>query len=229
MAERKNRTVIEMVRSMPKEMNLPTFLWAEVAVRAVFILNRSPTSAVKERTPFEVIKGVKPSIEHLRVFGCVGNVCVDSQFRKKLDPKTQKCVLFGYCEDMKAYKMFDPMTGKIVISRNVRFFEEVHWDWSVTQSSTSNFVTVNIQNERSKTIQPQSLQQSSIPDIDCELSNDESSNGLPIRYRNISDIYNACSFALSIVDPSTFEEAAQVSEWQATMCEEMQSIQKNQT
>lgn len=133
-AERKNRTVIEMVRSMLKEMNLPTFLWAEVVARAVFILNRSPTSTIKDRTPFEVIKGVKPSIEHLRVFGCVGHVCVDSQFRKKLDPKTQKCVLFGYCEDMKAYKMFDPMTRKIVISRNVRFFEEVHWDWSVTRT-----------------------------------------------------------------------------------------------
>lgn len=121
-AERKNRTVVEMARSMLHEMNLPLNLWVEATAAAVLILNRSPTKAVKVQTPFEALKGVKPSVGHLRVFGCVGHVFIDSHLRQKLDSKTKRCAFIGYCEDTKAYKMLDPSTGKVSINRNVSFF-----------------------------------------------------------------------------------------------------------
>ncbi|GKB26599.1 retrovirus-related pol polyprotein from transposon TNT 1-94, partial [Tanacetum coccineum] len=60
-AERKNRTVMEMARSMLKEKKLPDNLWAEAVATAVYLLNLSPTEAVLNRTPFEAWRGVKPS------------------------------------------------------------------------------------------------------------------------------------------------------------------------
>ncbi|GKD29574.1 retrovirus-related pol polyprotein from transposon TNT 1-94 [Tanacetum coccineum] len=69
-AEQKNRTVMEMARSMLKEKRLPDNLWAEAVSTAVYLLNLSPTKAVLNRTPFEAWRGVKPSA-HLKVFGCV--------------------------------------------------------------------------------------------------------------------------------------------------------------
>eukprot|EP01018_Ginkgo_biloba_P027772 Gb_16799 [translate_table: standard] len=59
-AERKNRTIMEMARSMLKSKNLPNDYWAEV----VYILNHSPTKLVKNITPKEAWSGHKPSVAH---------------------------------------------------------------------------------------------------------------------------------------------------------------------
>ena len=65
-AERRNRTLMDMVRSMRSNMSLPCFLWTEALKTAVYILNRVPTKAI-QKTPFELFKGWKPSLRHIRV------------------------------------------------------------------------------------------------------------------------------------------------------------------
>ena len=68
-AERRNRTLMEMVRSMISRTNLPGFLWGEALKTALYILNRVPTKAVP-LTPFDLWTGRKPSLNHLKVWGC---------------------------------------------------------------------------------------------------------------------------------------------------------------
>jgi transposase InsO family protein len=70
-AERKNRTVVEMTRSMLQEKKLSNMFWGEGVATAVHILNLSPTKAVMGMTPYEAWSNRKPSVSHLRVFGCV--------------------------------------------------------------------------------------------------------------------------------------------------------------
>ena len=65
-AERRNRTLMDMVRSMLSNSNLPTSLWTEALKTATYILNRVPTKSVP-KTPFELWKGWKPSLRHMRV------------------------------------------------------------------------------------------------------------------------------------------------------------------
>lgn len=142
-AERKNRTVMEMARSMLKEMHVPTSLWAEAIATAVYILNRSPSSAVELQTPYEALKGEKPLVQHLRVFGCVTHVLIEPKFRTKLDFKTQRYVFIGYCEETKGYKLFDPETKQVKVSRNVTFFEDMAWEWSEAHKATPDFVTID--------------------------------------------------------------------------------------
>ena len=72
-AERKNRTLMDMVRSMRSNVNLPQFLWTEALKMTVYIINRVPTKVV-HKTPFELFKGWKPSLRHIHVWGCPSGV-----------------------------------------------------------------------------------------------------------------------------------------------------------
>lgn len=93
------------------------------------MLNRSPTLAVKDVTPEEAWSGVKPSVDHFRVFGCVAHVHVPDNRRTKLENKSFKCVLLGVSEESKAYMLYDPISKKIVISRDIVCAEDEKWDW----------------------------------------------------------------------------------------------------
>lgn len=71
MAERKNRSIAEIARSMMKAKGLSNEFWAEVVNSAVYLLNRSLTKAALNMTPYEDWFERKPYINHLKVFGCV--------------------------------------------------------------------------------------------------------------------------------------------------------------
>ena len=114
-AERKNRTIMNMVRSMFSEKKIPITFWLETINWNVHVLNRSPTFAVKNQTPEEAWSGVKPLVEHFKVFGCVSHMHVPDSRRIKLDDKSLSCVLLGISEESKAYRLYNPVSQKIWI------------------------------------------------------------------------------------------------------------------
>lgn len=83
-AEKMNRTLIEMVRCMLKESSLPKSLWAEATSAANYVQNRVITRATG-RTPFERWNDKKRDLEHLTIFGNRCFVFVPKEKRKKLD------------------------------------------------------------------------------------------------------------------------------------------------
>nr|KYP50278.1 Retrovirus-related Pol polyprotein from transposon TNT 1-94 [Cajanus cajan] len=134
-AERKNRTIMNLVRTLLSEKKLPKSFWPEAVNWVAYVLNRSPTLAVKNQMPEEAWSGVKPSVEHFRVFGCVTHVHVPDARRTKLENKSCKCVLLGMSEESKGYRLYNPITRKIVISRDVVFEEDTQWNWNVTEKN----------------------------------------------------------------------------------------------
>lgn len=130
MAERKNRTIMNMVRSMLSRMNIPKVFWLEAVNWSVHILNRSPTLAVKNMTPQEAWTGYKLSIDYFRILGCITYTHVLDEKRSKLDNKGTKCVFLGISEESKAYRLYNLVTKKIIISRDVIFDEDSNWTWS---------------------------------------------------------------------------------------------------
>ena len=74
-------------------------------------------------TPEEVWSGRKPTVDHFRIFGCIAYAHVPDEKRKKFDAKDEMCVFLGASEASKAYKLFNPLTKKIVTSRDVIFYE----------------------------------------------------------------------------------------------------------
>ncbi|CAJ2639322.1 unnamed protein product [Trifolium pratense] len=113
-SERKNRTIMNMVRCMISEKNVPKSFWPEAVNWAAHILNRSPTFAVKDVTPEEAWSGIKPSVSHFKVFGCIAYVHVPDNLRKKLDDKSTVCIHLGLSEESKAYKFFTERRKKSV-------------------------------------------------------------------------------------------------------------------
>ncbi|CAL9013160.1 unnamed protein product [Prunus brigantina] len=128
-AERKNRTVMEMAKCMIHEKELPYNLWCEVVNTAVYLLNRSPTKALESSTPFERFSGRKPGIKHLKVFGSMCYPLVPGAVRHKLEATSVMGVFIGYDICEKGYRIFNPITQKVILSRDVIFDEHGKWDW----------------------------------------------------------------------------------------------------
>ena len=98
-------------------------LWAEAVGTACYLVNRSSSSALGDKTPQEVWTGKEPSLTHLKVFGCDAYVHVPKENRSKLDKKDEKCIFIGYKDGLKGYKLWNPETRKVVYSRDVVFIE----------------------------------------------------------------------------------------------------------
>ncbi|KAL4296042.1 hypothetical protein GQ457_12G032770 [Hibiscus cannabinus] len=128
-AERKNRTIMNMVRSMLSGKKIPKKFWPEAVNWTVHILNRCPTLVVKDKCPEEAWSGFTPSVTHFKVFGCVAHVHIPDCKRAKLDDKSRKCIFLGVSEESKAYRMYDPLSQKIIVSRDVVFEEDKSWEW----------------------------------------------------------------------------------------------------
>jgi hypothetical protein len=124
-AKRKNRTICEAARAMMYDQNLPLSLWAEAASTAVYIHNRCPHKALEAKTPEEVFTGIKPSIDHLRIFGSPIYIHIPKEKRTKLEPSEKKGTFVGYNETSKAYRIYIPCQKFIEVSRDVTFHEEV--------------------------------------------------------------------------------------------------------
>lgn len=121
-AERMNRTVMEKVRCLLDESGLAEKFLAEAAATAAYLINRSPSSAVDHSIPEELWLNRKPGLKHLRRFGSVAYVHHD---QGKLKPRALKGVFVGYSVSIKGYKVWLLDEEKCVISRNVKFQEEI--------------------------------------------------------------------------------------------------------
>ncbi|CAA0839096.1 Unknown protein, partial [Striga hermonthica] len=125
-AERRNRTLKDMVRSMICQSTLPRSLWGEALKTAVYILNRVPTNATA-KTPYKLWTGRKPSLRHFRVWGCPAEARPYRSNEPKLAPRTVSCYFIGYSEQSKGYKFYDPTSRNIFETGTATFFEDVEF------------------------------------------------------------------------------------------------------
>ncbi|RVW67678.1 Retrovirus-related Pol polyprotein from transposon TNT 1-94 [Vitis vinifera] len=123
-AERRNRTLKDMVRSMISHSTLPESFWGEAIKTAVYILNRVPSKAVA-KTPYELWTSKKPSIRHLHVWGCPAEARPYKPNEKKLDSRTVSCYFVGYSERSRGFKFYDPSTRSFFETGNAKFIEDV--------------------------------------------------------------------------------------------------------
>lgn len=122
LAERMNRTIVEKVRCMLIDAGLSKQFWSEAVCTAVNIINVIPCASTS-KAPNEVWSKKPCNMKLFRIFGCKAMVWLPNEKRKKLDPKSYPCVMLGYAENAKAYRLYDMQTKKIVISRVVIFME----------------------------------------------------------------------------------------------------------
>jgi hypothetical protein len=127
---RKNRTICEAARAMMYDQNLPLSLWDEAASTVVYIQNRCPRKALEAKTPEEVFTRIKPSVDHLGIFGSSVYIHIPKEKRTKLDPSRKKGTFMGYSETSKSYRIYIPGQKFIEVSRDVTFHEEASFRWA---------------------------------------------------------------------------------------------------
>ncbi|PKI56465.1 hypothetical protein CRG98_023103 [Punica granatum] len=189
-SERKNRSIVDMTKRVPKSF------WAKAANTAVFLQNRLLTKAAEMKTPLEAWSGVKPSVSNLKVFGCICYTYIPSVKRDKLDQKGEVGVFIGYSEQLRAYRVYQPSNGRVIISRDIKFLEDEEWNW----------------NERTQRKSVLKKTQLSVPHITLtetqtgEASVEETGDDPPVRgTRLLADVYQRCNVVM--LEPSCFEEA----------------------
>uniref|UniRef100_A0AAV1V9M7 Integrase catalytic domain-containing protein n=1 Tax=Peronospora matthiolae TaxID=2874970 RepID=A0AAV1V9M7_9STRA len=133
-AERAIRTIVTIGRSLLHHAKLEKCFWAEAAMTAIYIKNRLPSPKIDHKTPFEIVYKSKPSVKHMRVFGCRALILKPREKRLKWDPKAREGVFMGYEEASKAYRVYDIGADQVVISRDITF-DESTFDFSMDRPS----------------------------------------------------------------------------------------------
>ncbi|SCV69750.1 BQ2448_1144 [Microbotryum intermedium] len=123
-AERANRSISEAARTMLYESGLPMVFWAEAVATYVYVKNRSPHSALGGKVPIREWTGKPAHVHHLRVFGCRAWHTANTEQRKKLQSRVFPMIFLGYDLESKAYRLWDPVRGRLTLSRSVTFFED---------------------------------------------------------------------------------------------------------
>ncbi|KAL0445497.1 UNVERIFIED_CONTAM: hypothetical protein Slati_1677600 [Sesamum latifolium] len=121
-AERRKRTLLDMVRSMMSFTELPPSFWGYVLETAAKLLNIVPSKSVLE-TSYEIWHDKPASYKYLRVWG--SPAYVKRLVGDKLDSGSSLCRFIGYPKETAGYYFYDPAEQKIFILRNAIFLEKV--------------------------------------------------------------------------------------------------------
>lgn len=128
-AERKNRHLLEVTRSLLFSSSVPNHFWGEDVLTATYLINRMPSRVIDFKTPLQSLKSSFPhtrilSQVPLKIFGCTSFVHNHQPNRSKLDPRSFKCIFLGYSPNQHGYKCYSPSTKKFYHSMDVSFFED---------------------------------------------------------------------------------------------------------
>lgn len=242
--EREMRTTMESARSMLYSRDISLNLWAEAVNCSIYLLNRSSSTQTKNVSPYELWNGEKPALGHIRVFGSEGYVHVPDEQRRKLDRKSVKLILVGY--ENENYRMFDSKTGKITVSRNVRFNE------NNIPMQRRNITSISITAEKENCQEAQSVpvsspgeQQSSSKSSFVSIESEDDPNDVSYEppqmisecdRRNITlrprRIRNEEANFIEYDIPTTYDEAINCKngdKWKEAIREELQSLEENKT
>ncbi|RVW38157.1 Retrovirus-related Pol polyprotein from transposon TNT 1-94 [Vitis vinifera] len=225
-AERRNRTLKDMVRSMISHSTLPEKLWGEALKTAAYILNRVPTKAAA-KTPYELWTGRKPSLKHFHIWGCPAEARPYKPHEKKLDSKTVSSYFIGYAENQARNIVFEEEEGSTIAFDNVQVsLPIIDQEVNLDPQPTDNIVQPLIANED---IAPEEQTQQPQENMSLRRSTRERRNA-------ISDDYivylqeREVESGMMEDDPINFQQAMKSSnsqKWIEAMNEEYKSMQDN--
>ena len=138
MAERKHRHIIQCALALFSQSNLPISYWSYAVSTATHLINKLPTPILSNKSPWELLFKSKPSISHLKAFGCQCFPLLTPYNSHKLQPKSVPCIFVGYPSTSKGYICFDPSSYRFYTSRHVLFNESVFPGLTTSVQSSSS-------------------------------------------------------------------------------------------
>jgi hypothetical protein len=121
--ERKNRTLLDMARTMLDEYKTPDRFWVEAINIAYYSINRLYLHRILNKTSYELLTGKKPNVSYFRVFGSKCFILIKRGRKSKFAPKAVEGFLLGYDSNTRAYRVFNKSTGLVEVSCDIVFDE----------------------------------------------------------------------------------------------------------
>jgi hypothetical protein len=121
--ERKNRTLLDMARTMLDEYKTPDRFWAEAINNASYFINRLYLHQILKKTPYELLTSKQPNVSYFRVFGSKFFILIKRGRNSKFAPKAVEGFLLGYDSNTRAYRVFNKSTGLVEVSCDIVFDE----------------------------------------------------------------------------------------------------------
>jgi hypothetical protein len=113
-----------MAQCLLHDAGLPDSFWGYAVLHCSHILNLLPSRAIhKKTTPHELFTGNKPSLAHLRIFGCKAYAHIPKEKCDKFAATSMECIYIGYAKNRKAYRLYHKPSQRILKSRDVTFDE----------------------------------------------------------------------------------------------------------
>jgi len=121
--ERKNRTLIDMARTMLDEYKTSDIFWCEAINTACRAINRLYLHKKLKKTSYELLTGNKPKVSYFRVFGCKCFILNKRTKTSKFAPKVDEGILLGYGSNEHAYRIYYKTSGRVEVAVDVTFDE----------------------------------------------------------------------------------------------------------
>jgi hypothetical protein len=121
--ERKNRTLLDMIRTMLDEYKTPDQFWVEAINTACYSINRLYLHWILKKTSYELLSGKNPNVSYFRFFGSKCFILIKRGRNSKFTPKAVEGFLLGYDSNTRAYRVFNKSTGLVEISCDIVFDE----------------------------------------------------------------------------------------------------------
>lgn len=134
--ERKHRYILKMAHALLFQANLPIRFWEECFLTVEYFINRTPSSVLDRKTPFEFLFNKILSYSHIQSFEYLAYIHDNWVPKNKFCSWGRKCVFLGYSYGKKGWKLFDLDTHDILCSRNVVFLKSIFPYSSGTQHSS---------------------------------------------------------------------------------------------
>ena len=141
-AESSIKKVRTVANTMMDHGKVPTKFWPEAIMTAAHLCNLNVHSSLDEsqNVPFVAFFGKQPNYDELRVFGSVAYLWlhpIQRESTSKFKPTGIECSFMGYSDDMKGYRVWDPVARRIRCSSNVDFAENQQFEWNRSASAVS--------------------------------------------------------------------------------------------
>ncbi|RVX06816.1 Retrovirus-related Pol polyprotein from transposon RE2 [Vitis vinifera] len=158
-AERKNRHLVETVRTIFLHSHVPFRFWGDAVLIVCYLINRMPSSILHDQIPHSLIFPTQP-LYFLPpcVFGCTCFVHTLTPGQDKLSAKATKCIFLGYSRLQKGYRCYSPDTHRYFLSADVTFFEN-----SSFFSSSESLPISKVYHRRHRAVAPP-LSSAEVPD-----------------------------------------------------------------
>jgi hypothetical protein len=124
-AERKHRHIVEVGLALLAHASVPLKYWDQAFLTATYLINMLPSKVINHDTPVHRLLDTTPNYSSLRVFGCACWPNLRPYNKHKLAFRSKRCVFLGYSPMHKGVKCLDIHTGRIFVSRDVVFDENI--------------------------------------------------------------------------------------------------------